>query len=188
MAVLRDVRNTLKKIIRESIDDLSDEGAVIFESPGDIDDSNTTRLTAFLYHIVDNAQLRNSQAAYPSNNQKQSPPLTLDLHFLFVAYAQDREKEIIVMEQLMRLFHDNAVLRGDVLEGGLEESGNDEIRIEPQTLSLDDLNKLWSTFPNKAFKLSKSYLITPVQIPSEVIEDVTRVSEMIISSSRMDHP
>ncbi len=188
VVVLRDIRNTLKQLIKENIDDLSDEGAVIFDSPGDIDNSTTTRLTAFLYHIIENTHMRNTQPTYPGYTQKQYSPLTLDLYFLFVPYAQDREKEIIVLEQLMRTFHDNAVLRGDILQGGLSLSGNDEIRIEPHTLSLDDLNKLWSTFPNKALKLSKSYIITPVHIPSEVIEDVSRGAETIITSSQIDYP
>ncbi len=185
--VLRDLRVSVKNLIKSNIDDLSEEGAVIFDSPGEIEESTTTRLTAFNYHITENVQLRNTEPTYPSYTKKQQAPLTLDLHFLFVPYAQDREKEIIVMEQLMRVFHDNQVMRGDILEGGLPLSGNDEIRIVPNTLSLDDLNKLWSTFPNKALKLSKSYMFTPVRIPSEVIEDTSRSGESVISTSRMDY-
>ena len=186
VVVLRDIRNTLKKLITDNIEDLSDEGSIIFESPGDIEESTTTRLTAFLYQITDNVSLRNSPGSFPSYTQRQAPPLIVDLHFLFVPYAQDREKEIIVMERLMQTLYDNAVLRGDVLQGSLAISGNDEIRITPKTLSLDDLNKLWSTFPNKAFRLSKSYMISPVYIPSEVIDDVSRGAESVIATSRID--
>lgn len=182
LAILRDINETLKKLLQENIPELSGENSIIFDSPGEIEESNTTRLTAFLYHIMENSQLRNSQPSYPEFNKRQYAPLTLDLYYMFVPYAHTRENEIIVMERLLRTLYDNAVLRPPVLQGNLEESGNDEIRVVPHTLSLDDLNKLWSTFPNKAFKLSKSYIITPVRIPSARTATVSRVTEKIVSA------
>ena len=177
---------TLKNLLKDNITELSDDAAIIFDSPGDIEDSDSTRLTAFLYHIIENSHMRNIPPKYPSHTKKQPAPLTLDLYFIFVPYAKTRETEIIVMEKLMQIFYDNAVLRGDILEEGLISSGNDEIRIVPQTLSLDDLNKLWSTFPNKSFRLSKSYIITPVKVPSEKRDDVSRVTEKIITSASIN--
>lgn len=183
IVVLRDIRDTLKKLLQENIPELSDDSAIIFDSPGEIEDSTSTRLTAFLYHITENSHLRNSPPTFPDLTKKQLAPLTLDLHFMFVPYAQNRENEIIVMERLLQTLYDNAVLKGDILPESLKSSGNDEIRIEPHSLSLDDLNKLWSTFPYKPFKLSKSYIITPVRIPAERIEDIPRVTEKIITAS-----
>lgn len=184
--VLRDINKTIKKLLQQNITELSDDAAIIFDSPGDIEDSNSTRLIAFLYHIIENSHMRNTPPIYPSYTEKQPTPLILDLYFMFVPYAKTRETEIIVMEKLMQIFYDNAVLRGDLLEDGLTSSGNDEIRIVPQTLSLDDLHKLWSTFQNKSFRLSKSYIITPVRVPSERREDVTRVTEKIITSASIN--
>ena len=183
--VLRDIRKTIKKLL-QNVEELSDDTAIIFDSPGDIEDSENTRLTIFLYHILENSHMRNTPPRYPTYTEKQPAPLILDLYFMLVPYASNREKEIIVMEKVMQIFYDNAVLRGDLLEDGLKSSGNDEVRIIPHTLSLDDLNKLWSTFPNKSFRLSKSYIITPVKIPSERRIDVTRVTEKIISSSAIN--
>jgi len=182
-AVIRDIVNTIKHLLRQNITELDQENAIIFDSPGEIADSTVTRLAAFLYYIQENKYQRNNPPSYHDLAVRQFPPLVLDLYFIFVPYAQSREIEFIVMEKLMKTFNDSAVLRGDVLQGNLSETGNDEIRIEPHALNLDDLNKLWSIFPNKAFKLSKTYIITPVRIPSDISEAVSRVSEKVITTS-----
>ena len=56
----------------------------------------------------------------------------------------------------------------------LLDSGNDEVRIVQNFLSLEDLNHLWNTF-SKPFKPSLVYLITPVRIPSTRALDAHRV-------------
>ena len=182
-AIIKDIGDTIKYLLRQNISELSLEDAIIFDSPGEIEDSNTTRLSAFLYYIKENAYQRNTPPSFPELTIKQFPPLVLDLYYIFVPYAQSREIELIVMEKLLKTFNDSAVLRGDVLQGNLSDTGNDVLRIEPYSLSLDDLNKLWSIFPNKAFKLSKTYIVTPVRIPSDVSEAVTRVSETVVGTS-----
>jgi len=182
-AVIRDISNTIKTLLRQNITELDQENAIIFDSPGEMEESTATRLSAFLFYIKANTYQRNSPPTFHDPSVKQFPPLVLDLYFIFVPYAQSREIEFIVMEKLMKTFNDSAVLRGDVLQGNLSETGNDLIRIEPHNLNLDDLNKLWSIFPNKAFKLSKTYIVTPVRIPSDVSEAVSRVTEKVISTS-----
>jgi len=182
-AIIKDIGNTIQHLLRQNITELSQEDAIIFDSPGEIDESTVTRLSAFLYYIKENTFQRNTSPSFPEMTLKQFPPLVLDLYYIFVPYAQSREIEFIIIEKLMKTFNDSAVLRGDVLQGNLSETGNDVLRIEPYSLSLDDLNKLWSIFPNKAFKLSKTYIVTPVRIPSDISEVVTRVSEKVIDTS-----
>ena len=182
-AVIRDIGDTLKHVLRQNITELDQENAIIFDSPGEIEDSTVTRLSAFLYDIKENTYQSNIPPSYSDVAVKQFPPLVLDLFFIFVPYAQSREIEFIVMEKLMKTFYDSAVLRGDLLQGNLSTTGNDELRIEPHNLNLDDLNKLWSVFPNKAFKLSKTYIVTPVRIPSEISMEVPRITEKVVSPS-----
>jgi hypothetical protein len=95
------------------------------------------------------------------------PPLLVDLHYLFTPYAKNRETELIILERIMQIFYDNPVLKNEQLKGSLRKSGNDEIRIIPNNVSFEEINKLWERFPNKAFKLSVSSILTPVLIPSE---------------------
>jgi len=182
--VLRDVCNTLKKLLKDNIPQLSDENSIVFDSPADIESANTNRLSVFLYQISENSHLRNTEPIPKGTNQMYYPPLTVDLFYLFIPYAQSRETEFIILERLMQIFHDNSVLKEQMLQGNLKANGNDEIRVVPNSLTLEELNKLWGTFPNKAYKLSVSYMLTPVRIPAEKEIDFTRITEKIIGSTQ----
>lgn len=176
--ILRDVGNTLKKLLKDNITELSDEDSILFNSPADIVQPTTTaKLSIFLYQITGNSHLRNAEPEPIGINQVGYPPLALDLFYLFTPYAQNRETEFIVLEKIMQIFHDNSVLKKQMLQGSLKASGNDEIRVVLNTPTLEELNKLWGMFPNKAFKLPVSYMLTPVKIPSEKTKEFTRVIE-----------
>lgn len=158
-----------------NIYDLSDnsirleDNSIFFNSPADIDTTKIPKhsLSIFLYQIVENNYLRNIEPETLKDRMIQ-PPLVLDLYYIFTPYAKDDpETELRILEKIMQTFHDNSVLKGEILEKGLEESGNDEIRVVPNNLTFDEINKLWERFPNKPFKLSASYILTPVKIPSE---------------------
>lgn len=185
--VLRDVGETLKKMLKPNIPELSEESAMVFDSPADMESSTNARLSIFLYQTAVNSDLRNIGQSPVGEDKMQNPPLILDLSYIFTPYAQHRETELIIMERLMQAFHDNRVLKGDVLQGTLKESGNNEIRVYSNSLTLEELNRLWGTFPNKAFKLSASYLLTPVIIPSATQIDVDRVKQKDLSMYRKDH-
>ncbi len=166
MPILLDIADSLRTIIRNKISELPDETAIVLDSPADIEPNSNTRLSIFLYQIVENSHLKNIGPEYVQN-EMHHPPLFVDLHYLFTPYAKNRETELIILERLMQIFYDNPVLKNEQLKGSLKESGNDEIRIIPNNVSFEEINKLWERFPNKAFKLSVSSILTPVRIPSE---------------------
>lgn len=185
--VLRDVGETLKKMLKPNIPELSEESAMVFDSPADMESSTNARLSIFLYQTAVNSDLKNTGQSPVGEDKMQAPPLILDLFYIFTPYAQNRETELIIMERLMQVFHDNRVLKGNVLQGTLKESGNEEIRVHSNSLTLEELNKLWGTFPNKPFKLSASYLLTPVIIPSAKLTDVDRVKQKDMIMYRKVH-
>jgi len=184
--VLRDIGETLKAILKQNISELSNESSIIFESPADIKPASETRLSIFLYQIAENSSLKNMEPEPVGLDQMQCPPLVVDLFYLFTPYAQIRETEFIILERVMQIFHDNPVLRNPILQGNLERSGNSEIRVLMNTLSSTELGELWQRFMNAAFKLSVSYMLTPVKIPSEKKKDITRVIEKDISFYLME--
>ncbi|HEX3048938.1 MAG TPA: DUF4255 domain-containing protein [Bacillota bacterium] len=195
--MLRDLADTLKSLMYVDLNDpnstekLINEQNIIFKSPADIDSENPnggtipTQLSIFLYQIVQNSFLRNSEWEPVGLDKMQNPPLALDLYYLFTPYASDKDTEFILLEKIMTCFYDNAVLKGSILKGSLPTTGNDEIRIVPHSFSFDEINKLWERFPNKPFKLSLAYLISPVRIPSDKTESITRVTERIIDFNRI---
>lgn len=164
MAVLKDVGESLKKLLKQ-IPELP-ENSIVFDSPADIEPGDT-KLSIFLYQVVENSFLKNVESEPVGIDQMRYPPLTLDLHYMFTPYAKNRETELIILERLVQIFHDYPVMKGSMLEGNLVASGNDELRIVANNLTFEDINKLWERFPNKSFKLSVSYLLTPVRVPSE---------------------
>ncbi len=178
MAVLRDVGETLKNLlVGKTIPNLSNDG-IVFDSPADITAAKDAKLSIYLYRVVENSHLRNVEPAQIGLDKMQSSPLTLDLYYLFTPFCKDITTELIILESLMQIFYDYSVLKGGLLEDSLKESGNDEIRIVPNNFTFEETSKLWEGFPNKDFKLSVSYILSPVKIPSgKPITTITRVIE-----------
>jgi hypothetical protein len=58
------------------------------------------------------------------------------------------------------------------------------VRIIANPLSLEDMNRLWGIFPNKPYRLSVAYLVTPVKVPSARIIQMKRVIEKVTKVSR----
>jgi hypothetical protein len=185
MTVLRDINITLKDHILPKIPELEDDPkSIVFDSPADITQAGNM-LSIFLYQIVENGFLRNINPEPVGTTQLKYPPLAIDLYYIFTVYGKDRETELIIIERLLQLFHDMRVLKGDILKGELLTTGNDEIKIIPNNLTFEEINKLWERFPNKPYKLSASYIISPVRIPSaKEPEMITRVIERDINLYR----
>jgi len=173
--VLRSVSESLRRLIRHHIPELQAESAVVFDSPGEIDSQDETRLSLYLYQTEINPYLRNlapSLTRQPGTGRRPSAlaltpsPLVVDLLYLMVPYARSAELELVLVDQLVRLFHDVAQLSGEWLDPVLKRSGNDNIAIVPDAGSIDTLRNIWTGFPNKTYKLTKLYTLSPVRIPS----------------------
>lgn len=167
MAVILDIGDSLRALIQKKVAELPDENAIVLDSPADIEPNSSTKLSIFLYQIVENSYMRNTEPGFLDLERMQYPPLHVDLYYLFTPYAKNRETELIILEKLLQIFHDDAVLKKELLKDSLRAGGNDEIRVVPNNVSFEEINKLWERFPNKPFKLSVSCILTPVRIPSQ---------------------
>lgn len=185
MAIFIDIGNTLKDLIQNNVSELKQPGSIVFDSPAEIDPPGTPMLSIFLYQIVENSFLKNVEPELIQTDQFRKPPLTIDLYYVFTPYAKDKENELIIMEKILQLFHDNSVLKGDMLKGRLKDSENDKIKIFSNNFTFEEINKLWERFPSKAFKLSAAYTLSPVRIPSgQPPVKVSRVMEREINLYR----
>jgi hypothetical protein len=178
LTLIRDVSDLLKKLIQDNVIELSGPTSVVLDSPGDIAAPSSTQnqLSLFLYQISENPFLKNQEFRQLTPDKSQYFSLPLDLFYLLTPYAKDREVEQIIIAKLLRLFHDNAVLSGTALGDNLLQSGNNELRIVMNSLSLDQLNQLWGIFAEKSYRLSLSYIVTPLLIPSSREIDSQRVT------------
>jgi hypothetical protein len=151
-------------------------------------EGHNIRLTLFLYGVGENPHLKNQDFPEPDPYRIQYPPLTLDLYYILTTYASTQVPDLTertleehrILGRAMRVLYDNAILRGTILQGRL--AGRDEeLRVTLNPLSLDELNKIWTSFPNRSYRPSVGYLVTPAAIDSVRTNDTGRV---IIRDSR----
>jgi hypothetical protein len=159
------------------------EGDIVLKSPGEAEQAG--KISLFLYQVQENAHLRNREPEPIHDNSLRPPPLGLDLFYLITPLAQQPETALGYLEAIMLAFYDHPVLKPPLLGPTLVEAGNSSVRIVPQPLSLEDTNRLWGIFPNKPYRLSVAYLVTPVQVPSARTMAVTRVVERVTRVSRL---
>ncbi len=167
--VVGDIGETLKQLLEDDPwTGISPKPEITFKSPKEIKDDggSPNKVSLFLYQILENPYLKNEEPQRIDDTRLQSPPMSLDLLYLVTPYSDDKTQEKFILGKVMQIFFDNAILTGTVLQGSL--SGTDEeIKLLFNPISLDDLTKIWSAFQEVAYRLSISYLVTPVKIDSK---------------------
>ena len=176
--VFLELGESLERLFRAEIPELKDK-KVDHKSPGDINFSNMNGMSIFLYRTSKHEHLNNSEPTYIGNKIKKQPPLYLELHYLFTAIATDSILELSIFEGIIRTLYENPVIREPILSEELAEQSR--ICATPAELTVDDLNKLWGTFPNKPLKPALAYKVTPVAIFASVEETISRVGKTSVS-------
>jgi hypothetical protein len=169
------VSNTLRNMLSEFLKIREED--ILLDSPGELEPMPDNGLSLFLYKISENPSLKNQNfitERYINPVRLRNPPLALDLFYLIIPFGNSETRQII-LEKVMQLFHDFPIVDKSLLTDDLLNSENHEIKILLNEITLDDVNKIWSLFPNKPYRLSISYLITPLLIPS------SRTTERAIS-------
>jgi hypothetical protein len=139
-------------------------------SPRDVNQNANLRLSLFLYSIAPAVELRN-ELEIPGNqsfNGEISQPL--NLHYLLTAFspladatAQTLDSQLL-LGFAMRVFFDNGILVGSTLRGNLPR--DEELRLTLQPMTVEDLTRIWSVFPDSVLHASVSFLLTPVRLLS----------------------
>ena len=149
-------------------------------SPRDVSQNADVRLSLFLYSITPSAELRN-ELEIPGNTMfpgEISEPL--DLHFLLTAFSPLNDvtertlDEHLLLGFAMRVFFDNGILVGSMLHGNLPR--DEELRLTLQPMTIEDLTRIWSVFPDSVLHASASFLLTPVRLRSTRTLGGARVS------------
>jgi len=138
-------------------------------SPRDVNQNSDVRLMLFLYSIGPAVEMRNELEIPGSQvfNGEVSEPL--DLYYLLTASAPvttDPSDQTLDSQLLlgfaMRVFFDNGTLTGSVLQGDLPR--DEELRLTLQPMTVEDLTRIWSVFPDSVLHASVSFLVTPVRL------------------------
>lgn len=170
--------------------DLLTDWSVTFESPAEFDQSGGgPRLSLYLYLIELNTTLRElsgtvMQPAASAARQTQPgptvgwvpPPIVVDLHYMIVPYSHSAELELEISDCLVRALDRCGAIPDRYLDDELRKSGNNDMRVIPQFASINTLRDLWSCFPQKMFRLTRLYTVSPVRIPVGAPTDVASVA------------
>lgn len=136
--------------------------------------SSLKQLNLYLYQTSVNPALRNQD--FPTRTKSGEtghPPLALDLHYLVTAYGEGDEDlkgdGHQLLGQAMLTLHDHAVLSREEIRNAEPQSDLHEqierIRITPDSLSVDEMSKLWNTFQTQ-HRVSAAYKVSVVLIDS----------------------
>ena len=95
------------------------------------------------------------------------PPLSLKLYYLMTPYAPNDQltgnaTAHEILGEAMRVFPEHAIVPQDYLVHGLQDA-TEHIKIMLNTLDLDELSRMWSTF-SQPFRLSVMYEVSVVQL------------------------
>jgi hypothetical protein len=165
--VIDAVSETLRSLLNEKVvPELQDPNSIVFDSPADVQQLATPRLSLFLYLISDNPFSKNQEPEHTDSGELLEPPLSVDLRYLLTPFSKSRLTEQIILEKAMRVFHDNPILPSSILPEALRETGNKELKVMWDSRSILDMRDIWSIFPSTPYRLSVLFEVTPVKIRS----------------------
>jgi hypothetical protein len=125
--------------------------------------SNT--LTLFLFRITQNEHLRSRTT--PGDPPGSNPPLSIDLHYLMSAWADNPLSEQTVLAWAMREIQMHPVLDSSSLSPEANWGAADMVQLIPAELSNDDLFRIWDLLQPK-YHLSVSYIARVIRIDTDL--------------------
>jgi len=142
------------------------------------------QLNLFMYYASINPALRNLDLPSMGSNGQQlsNPPLAINLHYLVTAYGANPFDPEILLGFAMRIFHNTPVVPRSVIQTALTalDSGTpsneqqlvsastlasqiEHIRITPETLTTEEIYRLWTAF-QVSYRPTTSYQVSVVVI------------------------
>jgi len=166
---IKDVSRTLLDLLKANLSGV----AVDLLSPKH---PGSNRLTLFLYKVLENPDLKNAGSptltpAADGTLIETLKPLTLDLYYLLTAHSGTANllEAHTALSRAMRVFYDNGILQGSLLRSDDPSTGltqDSVLRITLTPISMEDMTRIWSVFPDTPYEISVTYLVTPVAIES----------------------
>ena len=133
-------------------------------------------LTLFLYKLTPNADLNNADRRLVPRPDgtlaAERASLVLDAYYMLTAHASDPTRlgdAHRALSLAMRVFHDNGTVSGSLLRAADPSHGltaNSLLRITLNPITMEDMTRIWSVFPDTPYEISVTYLVTPVEIES----------------------
>jgi hypothetical protein len=136
---------------------IDSEDRISLESPADLENNNSVRLSAYLYRILENPYTKNRFPIEGTGGKQRKPPLGLDLYYLVTPLVGTPREQQIVLGKTMQILYDRAILEASDLGGGPGASG-EEIHLVLNPVSLEELTRVWQAL-EIPYRLSVCYVV-----------------------------
>lgn len=194
--VVISVSHALRRFICACVPLLAADSSVTFESPAQIDQSNANLLSLCLYQLELNPAMRNAPSTLSAEwsdprslaSLVETPaPLAVDLLYLVVIYGVSPDFEQMIASSVAGLLDRCGRIPSNFISQSLIDSGNSVLNVIPQPATIHMLRDLWAGFPNKAYHLTKLYMVSPVRLPAPG-EFVDVVLQVDVHEPRVTNP
>jgi hypothetical protein len=176
------VTRTMVQVVQDGINRCEGDIAratVTTNRPDRTDPNPQPRVNLFLFHVVPNPSLRNEDL--PSRTPAgliRRPSIALDLYYLVSFYGNDevdRTEPQILMGATMSALNAQPILTPDAImrAAALFNSTVDErftlaqVQVTLQNMSVEELSRLWTTFPQVPYALSICYRASAVLLEAD---------------------
>jgi hypothetical protein len=143
---------------------IDSEDRISLESPAELENNNSVRLSMYLYRILENPYMKNRFPVEGTGGKQRKTPLTLDLYYLLTPLVGTPREQQIVLGKTMQILYDRPILEGADLSGTLGASG-EEISVILNPVSLEELTRVWQAL-EIPYRLSVCYIARVVIVDS----------------------
>ncbi len=136
---------------------IDNESRISLESPADLKENNSVRLSIYLYRIVEDPNTKNRFPVPGNGARLRKPPLTLDLYYLVTPLVGLPREQQIVLGKVMQVLYDRAILEGTDLVGSMS-AANEQVRVILNPVSLEESARVWQAL-EMSYRLSVCYVV-----------------------------
>lgn len=161
---IADIGASLQRVLWEEIQAdsqlfalIDNENRISLESPFDLSEDDSVRLSIYLYRILEDPFTKNRHPVQGRGGTLRKPPLTLDLFYLVTPMVGSPREQQLVLGKVMQVFYERAIVSGPDLAGAL--SANDApIHVVLNPVSLDEISNVWQAM-ELSYRLSIAYTV-----------------------------
>jgi hypothetical protein len=143
---------------------IDNENRISLQSPKDLAEDNSVRLSIYLYRVVENAFLKNQPNVSGDGRRQRVAPLALDLCYLVTPIVGTPREQQIVLGKVMQVFYDRALLQGTDLSATMTDAG-EEVRVVLNPVGLDEMSRVWQAL-EMSYRLSVCYVVRVALVDS----------------------
>jgi Pvc16 N-terminal domain len=154
---------------------IDNENRISLQSPKELAEDNSVRLSIYLYRVVEDPFLKNQPTTSREGRVHRVAPLALDLCYLVTPLVGTPREQQIVLGKLMQVFYDRALIVGTDLSPGMAEA-DEEVRIVLNPVSLEETTRVWQAL-EMSYLLSVCYIVRVALVDSRRRAETTPVVE-----------